>query len=260
MTAAAVVDVEEVEVWVDDVLVTEDEDVDEPVVEDAVPVVLEDVAVDWGHKLQLSHRQTDKKLTEVAVALLADVVLVLEVEVAVVLVLVTEALVEASVGMPAAPATTVGMTGSLSAGNGERFFMRRFMFPWSRRCRGTSWASTAVARRRERVMKRGTTSLREGDNMVGVVLDNRLWADQAGRQLTHNSRTPSRGLVEGADKEQAKRALLRWRATNKSCRHVAHGNVANNTTSCIPNQSTNRVHSTKPKPLQKRMSIVYTKY
>lgn len=46
MTAAAVVDVEEVEVWVDDVLVTEDEDVDEPVVEDAVPVVLEDVAVD----------------------------------------------------------------------------------------------------------------------------------------------------------------------------------------------------------------------
>ena len=77
-------------------------------------------------------------------------VLVLEVELSVALALVTEALVEDNVGMPAAPATAVGMMGSLSAGNGERFFMRRFMFPWSRRWRGTSWASTAVARRRER--------------------------------------------------------------------------------------------------------------
>lgn len=99
-----------------------------PVDEEVVSVVLEDVPVE-----------------EVPIALVAEVVPVL-----VALALVTEALVEDSEGMPAAPATATGTAGSVSAGKGERFFMRRFMFPWSRRCRGTSWASTAVARRRER--------------------------------------------------------------------------------------------------------------
>ena len=37
------------------------------------------------------------------------------------------------------------------------------------------------------------------------MLCNRLRAGQAGWQWTHNSWTPSRGLVEGADKVQAKR-------------------------------------------------------
>jgi hypothetical protein len=108
VTAAAVVEVEVAEV-VDDVLVTE-EVVDVPVDDVVVPVV-EAVPVE-----------------DVPVALVDEELSVLEAVVAA----ATEVEVEDSVGMPAAPATTGGTTGWLS-GKGERFFMRRFMFPWSRR-------------------------------------------------------------------------------------------------------------------------------
>jgi hypothetical protein len=122
--AAAVVGAEVAEVCVDEAV----EDADELAAlldEDVVPDALEDV---------------DAADDEPVAELVATLVDAAE--------LATGSVLE-SVGMPAAPATGAGTIGSPS-GNGERFFMRRFMFPWSRRWRGTSWASTAVARRRER--------------------------------------------------------------------------------------------------------------